>query len=322
MIVAFASFNSLGATFMDWSLHWLSGKEKFWNYKKNWIDLVDNPLTNVHAHLHLKNHLGADDEINNFIFLANQIQNLDKGTLLSLYPSVGGELDKNKLYPAEVLKNYDEKVKKLYKTLYENKIKIFFIKQTKIYPFFTERKDKSVDYKNDLIKNTIEKLWIKKDNVKFKTLKKFREYSHFLIPKIITKTEETSPILYEEIKPFCSLTFTDDEWFFKSFETMQKIFSNLKINMVQTRIPHWNEIRKKWLDILKQNMINFYERDSHLIVDAIYQNNRIDLTKFNLDLFKQIFLMYLLFEKYKCRLVLPSDDFPLDTQTLHQFLKY
>lgn len=44
-IFATSSFSSLGCTFLDWTLHYLSGKTEYYNVEldRN-VELVDNPL--------------------------------------------------------------------------------------------------------------------------------------------------------------------------------------------------------------------------------------------------------------------------------------
>lgn len=54
---AVTSSKSIGCTFFDWSLHYLSGQTEFYSArKKSVIPLVSNPLNGVNAHGHLKNH--------------------------------------------------------------------------------------------------------------------------------------------------------------------------------------------------------------------------------------------------------------------------
>lgn len=54
--VCFSSNYSVGCTFLDWSLHFLSGAKEFYSVEhKNWIPLCDNPLTDLNAHVHQKN---------------------------------------------------------------------------------------------------------------------------------------------------------------------------------------------------------------------------------------------------------------------------
>jgi len=60
MIFASTSPKEIGCTFVDWSLLYLTGKTSFYNVKYNqWLPLVDDPLTQLNAHGHKKNHPGG-----------------------------------------------------------------------------------------------------------------------------------------------------------------------------------------------------------------------------------------------------------------------
>jgi hypothetical protein len=55
-IICSTSTVSVGCTFVDWSINYLSGRSTFLSWRHGWIDVVDNPLRDKNAHGHLKNH--------------------------------------------------------------------------------------------------------------------------------------------------------------------------------------------------------------------------------------------------------------------------
>jgi hypothetical protein len=56
-ITCVTSIKSVGCTFVDWSLHFLSNQSNYYNVaKKSSAPLVTSPLTSTNAHGHLKNH--------------------------------------------------------------------------------------------------------------------------------------------------------------------------------------------------------------------------------------------------------------------------
>ena len=81
MIIAFTSLTPAGATFMDWSWHWLKGEDQHWNKKHGWSDLTKNPLSKNNSHSHKKNHPCSLEEWNKFIDSA-MAENAD----VSFYP--------------------------------------------------------------------------------------------------------------------------------------------------------------------------------------------------------------------------------------------
>lgn len=56
MIVCSTSTQSAGCTFLDWSVHFLSGQTEFYHVLNGWIPLSHNPVTRLNAHGHNKNH--------------------------------------------------------------------------------------------------------------------------------------------------------------------------------------------------------------------------------------------------------------------------
>ena len=56
-IACITSTSSLGATFVDWSIHYLSGKDKYFStVDQQWVPLTFDPLIQSNAHKHKKNH--------------------------------------------------------------------------------------------------------------------------------------------------------------------------------------------------------------------------------------------------------------------------
>lgn len=85
-IYCVTSARSVGCTFLDWSIHWLSGQSYFYQASAgDWIPLVQDPLLSSgvsNAHGHPKNHPAGWDNIRSTV---NQLKSLPSG-LTSLYP--------------------------------------------------------------------------------------------------------------------------------------------------------------------------------------------------------------------------------------------
>ena len=83
-VVSITSIPSVGATFVDWSIQFLSGQTKHYYAKDDcWIDLVDNPVTNDNAHNYKKNH---PDGINQTVEILEKISQ-QSGELFTFYPT-------------------------------------------------------------------------------------------------------------------------------------------------------------------------------------------------------------------------------------------
>jgi hypothetical protein len=75
----------VGCTFVDWSIHFLAGKQQYYSFDQcKWIPLVANPLTEYNAHQHDRNHpIGLE----NVITTIQHAKRMPDG-LYSMYPFV------------------------------------------------------------------------------------------------------------------------------------------------------------------------------------------------------------------------------------------
>jgi hypothetical protein len=105
-IVCSLSESSVGCTFVDWSIHFLAGKDQYYSFaQQTWIDLVTNPLTDLNAHAHDRNH---PDGIENCTTMIQQAKNMPDTGLYSIYPFTG-ETDHVRKKLKIDLEEYDEK---------------------------------------------------------------------------------------------------------------------------------------------------------------------------------------------------------------------
>lgn len=78
------SYKSIGCSFIDWSLHFLNGRNFYYSIEtQSWIPLVSNPLTKNNAHGHRRNHPSGLAETKKYTEHCNQLSN---NILVSMYP--------------------------------------------------------------------------------------------------------------------------------------------------------------------------------------------------------------------------------------------
>ena len=83
-IVCITSPTSVGCTFVDWSIHFLSGKNKFYSVKDSaWIPVSNNPIDKINAHGHKKNHPSGHDRSWEYV---RNLETVSNSELLSFYP--------------------------------------------------------------------------------------------------------------------------------------------------------------------------------------------------------------------------------------------
>ena len=83
-IACLLSDGNVGCTFVDWSIHFLAGKTQYYSFPQQaWIDLVSNPLTDLNAHAHDRNHPSGIENVTEMI---QQAKLMPDSELYSMYP--------------------------------------------------------------------------------------------------------------------------------------------------------------------------------------------------------------------------------------------
>ena len=83
--ICITSTHSVGCTFIEWSLHFLSGQNYYFNVVENkLIELSQNPLLKTNAHGHDKNHPIGSKNFKEYLEISNTITDID---IFSLYSS-------------------------------------------------------------------------------------------------------------------------------------------------------------------------------------------------------------------------------------------
>ena len=105
-IVCSISTFSIGCTFVDWSIHFLAGKDQYYSFaQQQWIPLVTNPLTDCNAHGHDRNHPCG---IENLKIMMQQAKNMPNDDLYSLYPFAANPPDIRKKLKIDLEKITEE----------------------------------------------------------------------------------------------------------------------------------------------------------------------------------------------------------------------
>lgn len=80
---AVSSYHSVGCSFLDWSIHYLSGKKDFYSIKtRSWGPLSLDPVSKLNAHGHKKNHPRGLDRTKECVKLLKNISGIT-----SCYPT-------------------------------------------------------------------------------------------------------------------------------------------------------------------------------------------------------------------------------------------
>ena len=83
-VICVTSANSIGCTFLDWSIHFLSGQQDFYHCKsQSLIPLSQNPIKQLNAHGHKKNHPAGLDSTAR---MHQHLLSLPQARFYSMYP--------------------------------------------------------------------------------------------------------------------------------------------------------------------------------------------------------------------------------------------
>ena len=102
------SYNSVGCSFIDWSVYFLTGQTQHYNVKlKSWLPVLPNPVTPLNAHGHKKNHPFGYAETQQYI---DHIKSLNDNILHSIYPTaiLFGMAAEYLNLPADSIRNHDD----------------------------------------------------------------------------------------------------------------------------------------------------------------------------------------------------------------------
>lgn len=298
MIVAFTSPAAAGATFMDWSWHWLKGSDSSWTPWKGWLPLISDPLKEKNAHGHPKNHPKGSEKWEKFLEVADK-ESHDTGKDISFYPFF--------VPTANNLNDYVNNINLLIK----RKVGVVVIKKTQEFPYGSERIDQEDDPFLFLESNP--------DLPSDIDLKKLREMVSMRIvaqqKTWLEKIDLAFDLLDKEV-----VVVTDKEWAHQTEETMIEICGRLGTVIDPGRLASWRPIMHRWRGNYKKAEF-FYSHEIPLMADKIVAGESMDLTPFNFRLTEESLLMMYVMKRHGRRLVLPTDHFPKNTLDLHRFLK-
>lgn len=304
----------VGGTFLDWSIHYLAGKKNYYRIEDGIdIKLCDQPLTEINAHNHKKNHMNLflnvkeklieiDKKIleqkNKIISINNTLENLPHDEVLSILQS---------------LKSYT----------IESKKKLIYINKNTKFPVSAERflsMDELIHYYKNFERAQNHQFNIFPNFKNCKNLSDIREILSYRIRKMI---DDNQKINDEVNKIFISndyiLNIKNTDLYTEGFNTLQTILNFLNLSIDKNRIDHWKFIYNIWSKNFKSRM-DFYN-DLPNISRAIVENISYSLEKYNMSISEEAFLINYLMTTYKKKLKIKNlSKFPKNTQLLHQFL--
>jgi len=338
-IIATTSVSSIGATFVDWSINFLSGQETHYNFRSGQhLKLTHSPLTKLFtAHGHQKNHPIGFDETQTYIaqFLH------EPGDLFTLYPFPRHKdliakdlgIDTASLTPDQytnIIKATYQDFGKIIAHCFENQVRVIYINLDPSLVMYANLNVRSLDrlaFSNvkpasvSDVHNHIQKIFF---NDSVKTWQNLELVNHWDVRERLAL--DTRPLddhnreyltsCLNLSKPHC---WVDTRELWHHGETVLKNildFCDLPIN--NQRLTLWLPVYQEWQK-QQLKLVDFVYHYQY-IVDAIVNNWDY---KFNDLTFEQeVAIQHLLIYKHGLNLkTWQLDKFPANAQDLHKLLE-
>jgi hypothetical protein len=325
--ICLTSNRSVGCTFVNWSIHFLSGQTKFYQADADqWLDLTTNPLDEENAHNHPKNHpKGYDSTLQMF-------EKFDKQSagIFSVYPApitinhaykkLNLEFSKEKF--SEVTDYSHQDFAKLINLCHECNTKIIYIhSDSEIELYHLEPRITTTEFFSKLERGSVVDVASEFEELFFDTSTKAYKDSKYVwdlrerraLNFNIANIKSTFPNL--ELKHFWVDSRT--VWTLGE-ETMRKILDYVELKLHNDRLTAWLPIYNKW-QIIQFKHLNFCYVFPH-IIDSIINNWYYELG--NLSLEQEIAIQSCLIRKHNLNLkTWQLSKFPRNTKDLHALLE-
>jgi hypothetical protein len=292
IVCSLSTFN-VGCTFIDWSIHFLAGKDQYYSFEKQtWIPLVSNPLTEYNAHRHNRNHpIGLE----NVISTMQQANNLSDDGLYSMYPFVTPD---NKWIQDEFSKIFERCIK------HADVIFIHKDKTTNWYCYVDHvREDNNVLYSS------------KTESYSFKNTWDLREHL-----ALDLRFMDPTDFNVEDTTDFSKLHFrasASDLWC-RGVDLFQHIMRYLDLQIDPARWDSWIPIYHEWAQkpLALMNFGDNFDDTIKCIVNGWYK----ELPEFTLE--QEAMIQHALIYRHNLNLrTWQLEKFPRNTIELHRLLE-
>jgi len=330
MIVCCTSLRSAGCTFLDWSIHFLAGREQYFHAAYGWSPLISNPVVKNNAHNHVKNHPSGFEQTQRLLSQLKQCPDLTSFYPILLHPDVVAEklkIDLNLLTPKQWqliseyrLTDYNQCLQHVH----NSGTKIIFMSIADHLTVYTNSirsldrlpfANRSARSTEDLVDN-VNQIFFKKDinqwnNLGLNNIWDLREQ------RALQSNLLVNPELGVVKLDFDHYWLDSQNFWYNGKQEIQKIMTWVGLDIDQNRFELWKSIYHDWQQV-QFNILQFQYNYQH-IVDSIINNwyYKIDLT------FEQeVIIQHCLIYQHNLNLkTWQLEKFPSNTQDLHKLLE-
>jgi len=328
-IFCVSSYRSVGATFLDWSIHYLSGQDNFYSIRTNQtIELCQDPLQDVTAHSHLKNLVFNSSQVINTIDHLKQ----QKNNLLSCYVHPihynecmeianisSDELKQSGSELANRVENTRQlEYKKSLNSVGECNSDLIYLHCDKTIIGYLWNERVLVDINNGrMISNEEEKHrlffdFFYKTNNNDKPIWDIREQR-----ALDLRPHDTQPFVTPEIN-FKHLWFNAQDLWGQAEDVATECVNFLNKQVDNKRLESWKPIAYKWQQIQNRNFS--FARNLDHIIDYTINGYSYDIS--NLTFHQEVIIQHELIYKHNLNIKnWELEKFPNNTKELHKLLE-
>jgi len=318
---------SCGLTFLDWSLYYFSGAEKFFNpLSSTWETVIDNPLDKFNAHKHNKIHPASLKELK---YCIDEIEFLPKDYLHSVYVFPGitefgfniNEFIRDDIYDEKNFwdqqgpKLINETISGISDFLMQRNSKLLVLRTNKediLYDVFNSGRPFNSTADNELMKHYNKffsknskkwgdqvKIWDHRENLALS----LRPFNHIRYQINISSTN------HYEITVGNMLDSLDKEIY-----NILDFFNIIPIG----DYTFWKSLYQLWQ---QKHDLRFY-RSWPKIIDNIKQGVDFDLTDYHMDFLKDVFIQHILIYQHNLNIKgYGLEELPKNTKLIHALIE-
>jgi hypothetical protein len=317
-VVCFASRYSVGATFLNWSYHWLAGHDTHWNHRTGTTAVPDNPNTGVNAHLFAKNFHAGNDLWHQHL---EEYRALDQTQTVTFY---GGPLkinDNTRMYVdfAAAFNTISSQIPVVL-LVESNDDPWYFLKVRSQDPAGNNQSitpHEHESYQQQRLNNIIKSYFKDSFDAMDKNIWDIRELLALNFKHIAQRSSSyrslldlSNPHVYVDVK----------ELWFDGESCMQRVLSQLGQPIQQDRLPQWQVAYQDW-QASQFDIIKFGWYLPH-IIESIVKGYNFDLAHVRMDLFCEAVIQGTLIHNHDLNLKCYGlEKFPSNTLDLHQLLR-
>jgi hypothetical protein len=319
----------VGCTFLDWSIHFLSGQTNFFNIQTGWQQLSKNPLKKINAHGHQKNTVSGPTQTEIAISKLQNHSGLSSFYLITpTIDIIATELD---IDPNTITQEQQQSIQDYSRTSYNQSLvkssklgaKIIFVSLDKnlfAYANAVRTLEKmpfencSANSEAD-ITNAIDQLYFRDSAKIWKDLDLNNIWDLRERMALRKNLFEYNPMKVELDFDHCWVD-SQNLWYNGERE-IPKILAWLELPLNQNRYEEWKPIYRKWQEI-QVDALQFQYDHKH-IVDCIINNWSYTI---NLTFEQEAFVQHCLIYQHNLNLkTWQLEKFPNNTQELHKLLE-